>query len=87
MDVQHIAKLAHLQLDEKQLKNLEKDMQAIVKMVEQLPAADETEDLREEKDFMLLREDEIAPSYPREEILKNAPQTAEGCFKVPGATE
>ncbi|MDO4794241.1 MAG: Asp-tRNA(Asn)/Glu-tRNA(Gln) amidotransferase subunit GatC [Filifactor alocis] len=30
-----------------------------------------------------LREDEIKPSFPREEILKNAPSKEAGCFVVP----
>jgi aspartyl-tRNA(Asn)/glutamyl-tRNA(Gln) amidotransferase subunit C len=31
----------------------------------------------------VFREDEVKPSYPREEILKNAPSRTEFFFKVP----
>ena len=33
------------------------------------------------------REDECVPSTDREEILKNAPQQKDGCFKVPTTVE
>jgi aspartyl-tRNA(Asn)/glutamyl-tRNA(Gln) amidotransferase subunit C len=35
----------------------------------------------------VLREDEPAPSFPREAMLANAPQAAEGCFRVPPVLE
>jgi aspartyl-tRNA(Asn)/glutamyl-tRNA(Gln) amidotransferase subunit C len=35
----------------------------------------------------VFREDEVRPSYDREEILKNAPEKEDGCFKVPKIVE
>jgi len=36
---------------------------------------------------MALREDEVRPSFPRGEILANAPQTEAGCIVVPKTVE
>lgn len=33
------------------------------------------------------REDDVVPSSPREDILVNAPQQKDGCFKVPTTVE
>ena len=35
----------------------------------------------------VFREDEIKPSYKRDEILKNAPDKQAGCFAVPRIVE
>ena len=37
--------------------------------------------------IMVLREDVVQPSFPRDEMLKNAPETAAGCLMVPKVVE
>lgn len=83
IDVRHIAKLAYLTIPEEKVAEFTEDMSLIMKMVENLPALESSGALLNPDDIMELRKDEIVPSYPREEILQNAPETAAGCFLVP----
>ncbi|MEG0804260.1 MAG: Asp-tRNA(Asn)/Glu-tRNA(Gln) amidotransferase subunit GatC [Pygmaiobacter sp.] len=87
IDVRHIAKLAKLSLPENKISQFEKELSDIVAMVEKLPAIEGTANLLDPTNTMELRRDEIIPSFSREDILKNAPQTAAGCFVVPKTVE
>ena len=87
LDVRHIAKLARLQLQGNEIKTIAKEMSEIVKMVENLPELPSAGALLDPDDTMQLREDAVTLSYPREDILKNAPHAAEGCFVVPQTVE
>lgn len=87
IDIRHVAKLARLKIEEDQLEGFEKELTAIVHMVEKLPPLTGADALLDEKDTMALREDKIEPSCPREEILSNAPSAAEGYFVVPKTVE
>lgn len=87
IDVRRIAKLAMLELPEDQVKTLEQEFAAFLSMARRLPEA-ESEDLHIlPEEPMLLREDIVTPSYPREAMLQNAPQTAMGYFVAPKALE
>lgn len=83
IDVRHVAKLAKLRIEEENIDSFSQEMEAILQMVENLPPLDTSGGLLEPDNVMELREDEIVASYPREQILKNAPETANGCFVVP----
>lgn len=87
IDVRHIAKLARLRIEEDNVEKISQDMEAILSMVENLPPLEDGGALLEPDNQMELRPDVATPSFPREEILKNAPQTAEGCFLVPRTVE
>lgn len=93
IDVRHIAKLAMLQLPEDQVEAMEQEFAAFIAMAERLPDLDSAGDLRnanvlwESDDRMNLREDVVVPSYPREAMLQNAPQTAAGCITLPKTLE
>ena len=83
IDIKKIAKLSRLAIEPERVEKFQKDMQNIIGMVERLPEMGAGDLSPKVEDAMTLREDEIAPSLPREEVLKNAPQTAAGCVVVP----
>lgn len=87
IDVRRIAKLAMLKLDEENIAKTEKEMGAIIKMVEHLPPMDSLDTLLDVSNTMQLRDDIIVPSTPRDEILANVPRTVAGCIVVPKTVE
>lgn len=83
IDVKHIAKLAKLYIPDEEVPAMEAEMASILHMVEHLPQLDDEGALLDPDDRMELREDEILPSYPRDEILSNVPKAIAGCIVVP----
>ena len=83
IDIKKIAKLSRLAIEPEREEKFQKDMQNIIEMVERLPEMGAGDLSPKVEDAMTLREDEIAPSLPREEVMKNAPQTTAGCVVVP----
>lgn len=86
-DIRHIAKLSRLHVDDDEIQKFEAEMENIVGMVEHLPEFADTRIELNEKDAMTLRQDEVKPSLPRKEVLKNAPKTEAGCVVVPKIVE
>ena len=84
IDIQHLAKLASLRVSEEETLRLEEQMSKIAEMASNLP---ELGDLQIQMQPMHLREDVVLNSYDRNELLKNAPQTENGCFVVPKVIE
>lgn len=87
MDVKRVAKLARLRIPEEKVAKMESDMEDIVRLVENLPDLSDKNALIDAENTMELREDEIIPSYPRDEILRNAPKAVAGCIVVPKTVE
>lgn len=87
IDIRHVAKLARLRVEDADVPRLQAQMADIVRMVEKLPEFENTRLLLDEKDAMTLREDEVRPSMPRDEVLANAPKTEAGCVVVPKIVE
>lgn len=83
MDVKRVAKLARLRIPEEKVAKMEADMNDILRMVENLPDLSSADALIDVNNTMELREDVIVPSYPRDEVLKNAPKAVAGCIVVP----
>ena len=83
IDIKKIAKLSRLAIEPEREEEFQKDMQNIIAMVEKLPDMDSGDLSPKVEDAMVLREDVIEPSLPRDEVLKNAPQVAAGCVVVP----
>ncbi len=83
IDIKHIAKLARLSIPDEKVEKFQKEMEGIIEMVENLPDISVEGALLDPNDTMELREDEVQPSYPRDEMLKNAPRTASGCILIP----
>ena len=83
IDIKHIAKLAKLSIPDDKVDKFQKEMSSIIDMVEQLPDISLDGALLDPEDTMELREDEVKPSSPRDEMLANAPRTDAGCLLIP----
>ncbi len=85
-DVEYIAKLSKLKLNEEELEGYTKDLNQILEYIDKLNELD-TSDVEplshplETKNVM--REDQPVTSIEREKALKNAPKSNEEFFKVP----
>lgn len=88
IDVQHLAKLARLRIEDDKLAKFEKDMESIVAMVEQLPDVSGDAWNLDPNHPMKLREDiDGTDKLTRAELLSNAPQMQAGCVVVPKTVE
>lgn len=83
-DVENIAILSKLFVAEEELDGLTKQMQEIVEFADAINnAPDSGEDFDNINNLSnVFRNDVVVPSYPSEEILKNAPEQAEDHFLV-----
>lgn len=85
IDVSHVAKLANLPLSEGEKKKFEKQLSEILNYVNQLEGID-TKGIEPTSQVTGLenvtREDEVTPSLPQEEVLKNTKSKHNGFFKV-----
>ncbi len=85
-DVEYIATLAKLRFNEREKEKMTSELNTILHYVEQLNECDTThvEPLANMNDRTnVLRKDEVIPSIPNEDALKNAPDSQERFFKVP----
>ena len=85
-DVEHIAKLARLEFTEAEKEKFTHQLNQILAYIEKLNELDTTnvEPLSQVIELKnVFREDEVKSSYPREDMLKNAPSKTEKFFKVP----
>lgn len=85
-DVEYIANLARLEFKEEEKEKFTEQFNRILEYMDKLNELDTTdvEPLYHVIDIKnVFREDIVKPSYPREEILKNAPSRTEYFFKVP----
>lgn len=85
-DVKHIAELARLEFDEKELEAFTSEMNSILEYVEKLDELDteHVEPLSHPVEMTnTWREDELKKSYPTDEALKNAPYADDKHFHVP----
>lgn len=87
IDIKHIAKLSRLRIEDDKLAKFEKDMEAIVAMVDRLPNIEE-ELCLDASNAMKLREDKAVPNkFTRDELIANAPKVQAGCLVVPKTVE
>ena len=85
-DIEYVARLAKLKLSDEEKDTLVSQMGDIVEFANNISRLDTdgvnpTNHILEVKN--VFREDEVKASYPREEILKNAPAKEAGCIVVP----
>ena len=84
-EVEHIAELAKLELTEEEKIKFCEQLSAILEYAEVLQQLD-TEAIPPTATVLplqnVMRPDEVAPSFSQEDILANAPDAAEGCFRV-----
>ncbi|MBK9943140.1 MAG: Asp-tRNA(Asn)/Glu-tRNA(Gln) amidotransferase subunit GatC [Kouleothrix sp.] len=84
-EVEHVAHLARLRLSAEELEQLQTDLSAILDYINMLAEVDvrgvpptaQVTDLAN-----LMRDDEVRPSLPREDVLANAPDQRDGMFRV-----
>ncbi|MBZ2175482.1 Asp-tRNA(Asn)/Glu-tRNA(Gln) amidotransferase subunit GatC [Schnuerera sp. xch1] len=85
-DVKHIAELSKLEFSDKELTYFTEEFSNIVEYVGELKGIDIDEvepTYNISSKIQPLREDNIKPSLPREEVLKNAPEEQYGYFRLP----
>lgn len=88
--VQHVARLARLDLDEEESRRMESQLGDILGYIglldeldiSQVPPTSHVVDLAN-----VMREDDVRPSMPVEKGLANAPEKAGTAFKVPRIIE
>ncbi|MDR6225783.1 Asp-tRNA(Asn)/Glu-tRNA(Gln) amidotransferase subunit GatC [Desmospora profundinema] len=84
--VEHVAKLARLNLDEKEARLYTEQLNDILRFAEKLNELD-TDGVEPTSHVLpmanVLREDEEKPSLPREKALLNASDQQDGMFRVP----
>ncbi|KAA8786088.1 aspartyl-tRNA(Asn)/glutamyl-tRNA(Gln) amidotransferase subunit C [Paenibacillus sp. 4624] len=89
-DVQHVAKLARLNLTAEEEQTLTGQLNAILKYAEKLNELD-TENIEPTTHVLhvsnVMREDETKESLSIEQVMHNAPDEEDGQFKVPAVME
>ncbi len=89
-DVQRIAQLVKLGLNENEVEQLRLQLSDILDNMEILKQVDTTDVPPSSQSVSLqniFRADEAIESYPKDEILANAPQTTNAYFKVKAVLE
>jgi aspartyl-tRNA(Asn)/glutamyl-tRNA(Gln) amidotransferase subunit C len=85
-DVLHVARLARLEIPEEEIDRVSAELGAILEAVgkvSELDLADVPPTSHPLDVVNVWRPDEPRPSLPREEALANAPDPADGHFRVP----
>ena len=88
--LEYVSKLAKLELTEEEKKQEIKDMQSIVSYMDILNTLDTSQVEATSHIYPIknvFREDIATASYNRDEILLNAPEKKDGCYKVPKTVE
>lgn len=89
-DVQHVAKLARLQLSPEEEATFTEQMNAILQYADKLNELD-TENVQPTTHVLqvsnVMRDDVVKESLSQEEALLNAPEDEDGHFKVPAVLE
>ena len=85
-DVLHVAELARLRIPEEEVESVRAELGAILAAVGKVSELELAEVAPTSHPLDLVNrwaEDEPRPSLPREEALANAPDPADGAFRVP----
>ena len=85
-DVEHVAKLARLELTEDEKEKFTRQLGDVLKYVEQMNEVDTTDvkPMAHAFDVVnVMREDKVVYEQTKEELMKNAPDVEDGFFKVP----
>ena len=89
-DVEHVAKLARLELSDEEKDRFTGQMNAILKYAEKLNELD-TSNIAPTSHVLplsnVMREDSTRPSSSIEQVMKNAPEEEDGQFHVPAVIE
>ena len=85
-DVEHVAKLARLELTEAEKEKFASQLSSILEYAEEMNEVDTTgvEPMSHAIHFVnVMREDEVKYEQTKEELMKNAPLEEDGFFRVP----
>ncbi len=85
-EVMHIAKLADLNLSEKEIEGYTKDMQEILEfanMINHVDTEGKSETIGANSNYNVFRKDEVVQFENKEILLQNAPSQDEGMFRIP----
>ncbi len=89
-EVLHIAQLARVSLTDEEITRFSEQLSNLLEHFEVLQQVDTTDVPPTAQSVALqdvMREDEVAPSLPPDDILANAPQRESDCFKVRAVLE
>ena len=89
-EIEHVALLARLDLTEEEIERFTGQLNSIFEHFNQLNELDTTGIEPTSHAIPLgnvLREDVVTPSLSPEEVLANAPETGDTCFRVPRVVE
>jgi aspartyl-tRNA(Asn)/glutamyl-tRNA(Gln) amidotransferase subunit C len=88
--VEHVAQLARLALSDEEKELFREQLSAILEYAERLQTLD-TDEIPPTATVLplenIMRDDEVRPSLPLEDVLANAPDVEDGCFRVPVVLE
>jgi len=90
MDIEKVARLARLELSEKEKEVLGNQLEQVLSYMEQLNRLDTTgiePTSHAIPVYNAFRDDEVRASFPKEAVLGAAPDPEEGHFKVPRIIE
>ena len=85
-DVEHVAKLARLELTEEEKEKYAGQLGDVLKYVEQMNEVDTSNvvPMAHAMDFVnVMREDTVKYEQTKEQLMSNAPDEEDGFFKVP----
>ena len=89
-EVEHVARLARLALTPEEKERMRSQLDAILAYIDKLRELDTT-GLEPTSHVLpitnVMREDEVRPSFPKEEMLANAPERDGDFFRVPKIIE
>ncbi|MFW6188807.1 MAG: Asp-tRNA(Asn)/Glu-tRNA(Gln) amidotransferase subunit GatC [Planctomycetota bacterium] len=89
-DVDHAAHLSRLRLTEEEKAKFARQLSDIVDYMDKLNELDTSEVepmVHAIEGAQVLRKDRVSESLSRDQALRNAPEQADGCFKVPRIIE
>ena len=89
-NVLHVARLARLALSDAEVERMREQLNAILAHIDALTAVDTAgvePTSHAVPQFNVMRDDEPLPSFPRDEMLANAPDRAGELFRVPRIIE
>jgi aspartyl-tRNA(Asn)/glutamyl-tRNA(Gln) amidotransferase subunit C len=89
-DVEHVARLARLHLSDEERARMQDQLSGIIAYIDKLRAlnVDGVEPTTHAVPLVnVMRDDEIRPCLPREEMLANAPDRSGDFFRVPRIVE
>ena len=89
-EVEHVARLARLELRPEDKERMRRELDGILAYIDKLRALD-VDGVEPTSHAVpltnIMRDDEPRPSFPRDEMLANAPDPHGDCFRVPKIIE